>query len=80
MLEWARANDAILLTDDLDFGELVFRQRRAASGVLLLRMAGLSLARKRAIVLDALNEHGQDLYGRFAVLDLRQLRIRPLQV
>jgi len=48
-----QANDrgALLLTADKDFGELVFRQRLVHSGVLLLRLAGLTnvtKAEKRA--------------------------------
>jgi predicted nuclease of predicted toxin-antitoxin system len=39
----ARANEAeaILLTADRDFGELVFRQCRVTTGVVLIRLAGL---------------------------------------
>jgi len=37
VLAAASKSGALLLTHDLDFGELVFRQRQAASGVLLLR-------------------------------------------
>src|SRR6202021_1225355 len=33
--------NAILMTADKDFGELVFRQRLVHSGVLLIRLAGL---------------------------------------
>ena len=30
------------MTADKDFGELVYRQKRATSGVLLLRLAGMA--------------------------------------
>jgi uncharacterized protein (DUF433 family) len=38
----ARSNEAeaIRLTADKDFGELVFRQRRVTTGVVLIRLAG----------------------------------------
>ncbi len=38
VLERARRERRILLTNDKDFGELVFLQRRLATGVLLLRL------------------------------------------
>jgi predicted nuclease of predicted toxin-antitoxin system len=34
--------DALLVTADKDLGELVFRQRRLHSGVVLVRLAGLT--------------------------------------
>ena len=46
VLALARRMDAVLVTADSDFGELVFRQGRAHRGVLLLRLAGLDEAEK----------------------------------
>jgi predicted nuclease of predicted toxin-antitoxin system len=43
VLQQANARSAVLLTTDKDFGELVFRQDRVHSGVLLLRLAGLAI-------------------------------------
>ena len=42
----SRQSSALLLTADKDFGELVFRQRLLHSGVLLIRLAGLTPDRK----------------------------------
>jgi|SRR5208337_3244841 len=44
----AAANDknALLLTADKDFGELVYRLRRISAGIILIRLAGLSPAGK----------------------------------
>lgn len=54
VLDLANRERAILLTADRDFGELVFRQGRLTTGVILLRLSGLSLARKAEIVSIAL--------------------------
>jgi predicted nuclease of predicted toxin-antitoxin system len=40
-VQQSRELNAVLLTADKDFGELVFRQRRLHSGVVLIRLAGL---------------------------------------
>ncbi len=61
VLDLANQEGAILLTVDKDFGELVFRQGRAARGVILLRLAGLSPARKAEIVASALAAHGDEM-------------------
>ena len=42
VLEIANEKNALLLTADKDFGELVFRQRCVTSGVVLIRLSGLS--------------------------------------
>jgi predicted nuclease of predicted toxin-antitoxin system len=42
VLREANGRAAILVTADKDFGELVFRQGVVHSGVILLRLAGLS--------------------------------------
>jgi predicted nuclease of predicted toxin-antitoxin system len=42
-LEKARNEQRILLTDDKDFGELVFRKKLPSAGVILLRLHRLPL-------------------------------------
>ena len=43
LLETARREGRVVVTDDLDFGELVYHQRLATQGVLLLRLRGASV-------------------------------------
>lgn len=45
----ANQNRALLLTEDKDFGELVYRQGRVHMGVVLIRLAGLSHKQKRKV-------------------------------
>jgi predicted nuclease of predicted toxin-antitoxin system len=75
----ALANDEgrVLLTVDKDFGELVFRLRRANSGVLLIRLAGLTSSQKADAVSEALLGHGREMLGAFAVVSASLVRIRP---
>ncbi len=79
VLETAREQGALLLTDDLDFGEMVYRQQLAASGVLLTRLAGLSLGNKIELILQTLEQHAEELNGSFTVIDKRLTRIRPFR-
>jgi predicted nuclease of predicted toxin-antitoxin system len=72
----SRASASVLITADKDFGELVFRQRRASTGVLLIRLWGLGPAMKAAVVSRAIHEHGQELARAFAVLSPGNIRIR----
>jgi predicted nuclease of predicted toxin-antitoxin system len=77
VLALANSEERLLLTVDKDFGELVFRLRRANPGVLLIRLAGLVSSQKADAVSEALREHGQEMAGAFTVVSVRLVRIRP---
>ncbi|MBD2500485.1 DUF5615 family PIN-like protein [Anabaena azotica] len=79
VLDLANQEEAILLTSDKDFGELVFRLRRIASGVVLIRLAGLSIISKAEIIANTINEHSSELLGAFTVITPTTIRIRRLQ-
>jgi predicted nuclease of predicted toxin-antitoxin system len=65
-----------LLTADKDFGELVFRQGRLHSGIVLIRLAGLRPEAKAELVATAFEQHANELEQGFAVLSRRVLRMR----
>jgi predicted nuclease of predicted toxin-antitoxin system len=79
VLDLANQEADVLLTADKDFGELVYRHGRLAFGILLVRLAGLSPARKAEVVASSVNQHGAELPGAFAVLAPRSFRIRRLE-
>jgi len=76
VLRRAAASEAVLITSDKDFGELVYRQGRAHSGIVLVRLHGLDPARKAAVVAAAIEQHGASLPGAFCVVEEDRLRIR----
>jgi predicted nuclease of predicted toxin-antitoxin system len=76
VLGQANARGSLLVTADKDFGELVFRQRLVHSGVLLLRLEGLTNPTKAELVGQVFRDRGQELLGAFSVLSPGQLRIR----
>jgi len=76
VLDHANRRGALLLTADKDFGELVFRLRRTAQGVILARLAGLSAPLKAQVVSDALRIHGKKMRGAFSVITPGAVRIR----
>ena len=77
----AEANDQnrILLTQDKDFGELVFRLRQIHSGVVLIRLHGINPFEKANIVKKALEEHLKELPGSFTVIQKNAVRIKQKQ-
>lgn len=76
VLEQADKADAILLTNDKDFGELIFRLGRGSSGVVLLRLEGVSTESKVESVAIAVAELGDRLHGTFTVIAPGRVRIR----
>ncbi|WP_347275027.1 DUF5615 family PIN-like protein [Candidatus Kuenenia sp.] len=66
----------LLITADKDFGELVFLQRRLMSGIILIRLTGLSPLNKADVIASALNKHGAELDQAFTVIMAGAIRIR----
>ena len=75
VLAIAYREQALLITADKDFGDLVYRQRRPHSGVLLMRVSE-NQAENAAVTLAAIQQHGTQMLHRFSVLSDGMLRIR----
>jgi predicted nuclease of predicted toxin-antitoxin system len=76
ILATANSQQRILLTQDKDFGELVFRLQRTHYGVILIRLEGLAPALKAEIVLNAITAHKEELINAFTVIQPNAIRIR----
>ena len=75
-----RANDEhrLLLTEDKDFGELVFRLRMTVPGLVLMRIPPERYLVKWTRLDAAVQRFGQRLFGRYVVIEEARLRSRPL--
>ena len=78
VLELAKAEARLLLTEDKDFGELVFRMKRSPPGVLLLRLPLSQRAQARGRVQAVLHLHGDRLSDHFTVVEPERVRFRLL--
>ena len=76
ILAQANASNALLLTLDKDFGELVFRQGLVHAGVVLIRLAGLHSTTKAQLVSAVLRERDEELLNAFSVIAPGSVRIR----
>lgn len=68
----------ILITNDKDFGELIFRQKKTTAGVILLRLPGIKPSVKAELVTRVLVAHAVRLRGAFVVLNTNAIRIRKV--
>lgn len=78
VLEIAMKEERILITFDKDFGELAFKRGLpAACGIILFRVPLLPPKILIKILEDALIARN-DWPGNFSVIDMKQIRMRPL--
>ena len=75
VLAIAHREGRILITDDRDFGELVFRHRQAHAGVIYFRLSTTVLA-VRSARLDAVLTHHPHELDQFLVVTDRSVRVR----
>jgi predicted nuclease of predicted toxin-antitoxin system len=79
VLRLANAESRLLLTNDKDFGEAVYREGRTSEGIVLLRLRTEDGVEKAATVAKMLLELERRLAGHFAVLTDERVRLRPLR-
>jgi predicted nuclease of predicted toxin-antitoxin system len=68
----------LLLTEDKDFGDLVFRRDRSVPGLVLMRVAADNLALKTRRLAAAIERYDETLFGRYTVIEEGRFRSRRL--
>jgi len=79
VLNLAARENRLLLTEDKDFGDLVFRQARSVPGLVLVRIDPSRRLRKGTRLLAAIDRFGDTLFGRYTVIEDARFRSRPLR-
>lgn len=78
--EIANSEQRIIITNDKDFGEIVFYQKKIAYGIILMRVKGQNSSEK-IILLDKLLENYLDkIANHFVVITNSKFRFIPLEV
>ena len=76
VLQCANERQALLITADKDFGEMVYRQGLIHGGVVLLRLTGLTATTKAVIASKVFADHASEFIGAFSVIAPSIVRIR----
>lgn len=79
VLALADADGRVLVTNDKDFGRLVFLGGLVATGIVLFRVGTERAAVKAARIADLLRADPPLLEGYFTVIGARSVRRRPLR-
>ena len=75
IIEKAYRENYILITNDKDFGELVFRMRKSHKGIILLRLEDERYKNKIAVLQRILDLHSDKLANNFTVVTEETVRI-----
>src|SRR6266436_5340599 len=78
LLQTADAEGRLVLTEDKDFGELVFRDRLNSHGVTLLRMGKLTIPQRIQRLVETWSVVESNPSGQFIVITQKKVRVRPL--
>ena len=79
--DWAAASAAsgrLIVTADKDFGGLIYRNKLAVAGVVLLRLAG-PVPDRLARVREAWGVVEANPSGAFVVISMKRVRVRPIR-
>lgn len=68
----------LLLTEDKDFGDLVFRHNHPVPGLVLMRVGSEDAQLQMARLAAAIEQYGDRLFGRYVVVETGRFRARPL--
>jgi predicted nuclease of predicted toxin-antitoxin system len=76
VLQQACVENRIIVTNDKDFGDMVFRDQRPHRGIILLRLVNLTPSHQIAALSRVLAQYPEDqLIGRFVVVTEASIRI-----
>ena len=79
VIELTSIEQRILLTEDKDFGDLVFRRDHKAPGFVLMRIGPAKSELKTLQLAAATERYGEGLLGRYLVIEEAGFRGRPLR-
>ena len=79
LIELARRERRVLITEDRDFGRLVYAAGAQRNGVIYLRFPATARGTLCQVVVRLIREHGENLAGAFVVVQPGRIRIRRLE-
>lgn len=79
LADWALRDERLLLTEDKDFGDIVFQQQRPSPGTILLRISPALRSLKWPQLKEAIERFGDTLHQRYLVVEETRIRSRPLK-
>ena len=79
LLKLATTEKRILITNDKDFGELTFLQKRLSTGIILLRVKGQKAQIKVKLMKKLLQNYSDKILGHFVVVTREKFRFVTME-
>ena len=78
ILQKAVKENRIIITNDKDFGEMIFRENKVHSGIILLRLKDERASNKIKVIERLMKQYSDQLANNFVVISETTIRIiRP---
>lgn len=74
----AKRSNALLLTEDSDFGHWVFARNEKEISVIFLRYKSKDVIKITDSLVKIITEYSSSLYGKFVVITANKIRIREI--
>jgi predicted nuclease of predicted toxin-antitoxin system len=79
ILKLAQKESLILVTNDKDFGELIFRKKLLTEGIILFRCKGKNSQEKGKLIKKLLMGYRDKINRHFVVITNKKLRFIPIK-
>jgi len=79
LLAMANHEKRILVTNDKDFGELVFLRKQNAFGIILLRVKGQNMGEKMALLEKLILNHKKKIPNHFILISKNKFKFIPME-
>lgn len=79
LIKLARSEKRILLTNDKDFGELIFLQKKLSHGIILFRIKGQATQIKLDLIKKLITLYIDKLSGHFTVISRNKFRFVSME-
>lgn len=78
VIEFSKEPRRIIVTEDKDFGEWVYAHKERDVSVIFLRYKHSDMARITEILVELVQQKGDELFGKFTTITTDKIRIRKI--
>ncbi len=78
VIELAKKLNAIILTEDSDFGTWAYSHKKEINGVLFIRYKAQEYLEIANTIINVLDKYKEDLYKKFVTITKDKIRIREI--
>lgn len=79
LLVLANTQNRVLLTNDKDFGEITFLQKKLSAGIILFRVKEQNAQDKIILIKKLLQNYGEKIVNHFIVINKDRIRFVPME-